>query len=240
VSNYRQRLASFSAWVLLFCAVVTTFFVARRELTVFLGPAQLTNDDWKAVYVDGWQEIITVGIPSGTTDAPVQIIVFEDFQCSFCAKFSSNLNRVQEKYGSLVNVTVVPYPLPYHEYSATAQKAAECAHSQGRFWAMRSILFEHQESFGSEEWTELARQAQVVDVQEFSTCLAANVHGWRVERAKELSEVAMVRGTPTVVVNGWKFPITPSFEVLNTAVENAVQGRTPTEGIDFLPKVAQE
>lgn len=195
---------------------------------------ETTDAAWKAIYVDGWEDALAVGIRSGSADAPVQIVEFADFQCPYCARFETTVQAVRDSYPEQVAFTFAPFPLPYHDHAETAQRVAECAYSQGRFDEMRSLLFSKQQAFGSVAWTDLAMQVGIEDVSRFDACVGATEPLERIEQSRLIADNLGVRGTPTIIVNGWKLPVTPSSEHFDKMVRNVVEGRSPVAGIDFL------
>lgn len=168
----------------------------------------------------------------GTADAPVQVIEFADFQCPSCARFESTVRATRDKYPTQVAFTLVHFPLPSHEFAESAARAAECANIQGTV-GMRSLLFERQHGIGSVSWRILAQEAGVPDVDEFDECVNDAQPMERIEQGKKLADKMGVRGTPTVIVNGWKLPVPPSPEVLDRIINNVVTGRAPTADIDL-------
>ena len=194
----RVRLTNVSAWVLVSCAVLTTILVAKREFMPSSMPTATTNkEDWSAIYVDGWQDALTVGIRLGIANAPVQIVAFEDYQCPHCARFDGIVKRVRDTYPDQVAFTFVPFPLPYHDFAETAQRVAECTHTQGSFEAMRALLFEKQQAFGSIAWTHFAIQADIEDVSGFDKCVNTPDPLRRVEQSKVVADRLRGRGGPT-------------------------------------------
>ena len=222
----RGRLSEIGTWVLVLCAVLTTSVVIRRELV----PGSMAR---KAKYVDGWEEALTVGIRSGSADALVQVVEFADFQCPFCAHFEAIVKTIRERYPDQVAFTFAPFPLPYHEFAEPAQRVAECADMQGRFEAMRSLLFEKHQAFGSVEWTDFAMQAGIENIDQFNACVNDTEPSERIERSRKLADKIGVRGTPTIIINGWKVPVPPSVEDFDRIVENVAESRPPVSGLDF-------
>lgn len=230
----RRRLSEISSWILVFCAVLTTILVVRREFEQGSTATAATTPKRQAIYVDGWQDALTVGIPSGSADAPVQVVEFADFECPYCAHFEATVRAIRDKYPDQVAFTLVHFPLPQHSFAESAARVAECAYTEGRFEAMRSLLFEKQQVFGVVPWTDFAKQAGILDVKQFDACVNDMGPVERIEQGKKVAEDMGVRGTPTIIVNGWKLPVTPSSEDLEKIVKNVRNGRSPAADMDFL------
>jgi protein-disulfide isomerase len=219
-----------------FCALSTTFLVVRRE---FSQSSTATAAEPEAIYLDGWEDALAAGIRAGSANAPVQVVEFADFQCPYCAHFEEIVRTTREKYAKQVAFTLVHYPLPQHSYAETAARAAECADMQGSFEAIRSLLFEKQQAFDSAPWMDFATQVGIPDIEEFDACVNDTGTMERVDRGKQLAQRFGVRGTPTIIVNGWKLPLPPSSEDFDKIVKNVADGRPPTEDIDFFSPMAR-
>src|SRR5262245_25299901 len=85
--------------------------------------------------------------PQTETPRPVvEIELFSDFQCPFCARFAEPFRAVQTTRidGVDVRVTFRHYPLIIHPRAPLAHQAALAAGEQGRFWEMHDLLFANQ------------------------------------------------------------------------------------------------
>jgi len=233
MSTDRRGLTDIASWVLVSCALLTTILVVKRELVQDSTPSAATAPR-EAIYVEGWQDALTVGIQSGSADAPVQVVEFADFQCPYCAQFEATVQAIRDKYPDQVAFTFAHFPLPGHTFAEHAARAAECAHVQGRFEAMRSLLFEKQQDLGVVPWLDFAKQAGILDINQFDACVKDTGPVEGIEQSKKLAENMDVWGTPTIIVNGWKLPLTPSSEDLEKIVENVLNGRPPAADMDFL------
>ena len=234
----KGKLGEIGSGIVVFCVLLTTILVIRREFvegsSATATTARASAPKRQAVYLDGWQRALTVGTRSGSADAPVQVIEFADFECPYCARYEGTVRGIRDKYPDQVAFTLVHYPLPQHDFAESAARAAECAHAQGHFEAMRSLLFVKQQSFGSVPWADLAEQVGIPDVKQFNACVNDMRPVEEIHRGKELAQEMGIRSTPTVIVNGWKFPVPPSSEDFDKIVENVVSGELPTEDVAFL------
>lgn len=224
----KGKLAEISSWVLVFCALLTTGIVTTREIRQNAKPLAIR----KAVYVEGWQEALDIGMRWGAADAPVQVVEFADFQCPFCARFEATVRTTLDRYPTQIAFTLVHFPLPDHDFSETAARAAECASLQGAV-KMRSLLFERQQGFGSVLWSGLAREAGVSNIEQFDECVNDARPLTRIEQGKKLGDRLSVKGTPTIIINGWKMPVPPSPEHFDKILKNVAAGRKPMADLDF-------
>lgn len=81
----------------------------------------------------------------GDANAPVKIVEFSDFQCSYCATFhKQTYPQLLETYIKTGKVLFIykQYPLTFHPEAQKAAEASLCANAQGKFWEMHDKLFE--------------------------------------------------------------------------------------------------
>src|SRR4029077_10047296 len=89
---------------------------------------------------------LVVGSPDvsapATPPKPVEVVVFSDFQCPFCAQLSRPLRELQTTGvdGVTMALTFKNFPLPMHVRAPLAHQAALAAAEQGKFWEMHDLL----------------------------------------------------------------------------------------------------
>jgi len=141
----------------------------------------------------------------GPADAPVTLVEYGDFECSYCGMAYPIVKAVQQAMGANLRFVFRNFPLrEAHPHAERAAEAAEAAAVQGRFWEMHDALYEHQRALGD---ADLARHAAAVglDVDRFAREMAAGAYAEPV-RAEFLSGVRSgVNGTPTFFVNGQRY-----------------------------------
>lgn len=143
------------------------------------------------------------GAPSfGPLDAPVTIVEFSDFQCSFCTRFNPTVRRLRKTYGDDIRLLFRQYPLTdIHPHAAKAAEASLCAHDQGRFWDMHDAMFGEQKQLDIPGLKEKAGRLGL-DVAAFGTCLDSGKYAARVKEDLAAGNAAGVKGTPTLFING--------------------------------------
>jgi protein-disulfide isomerase len=210
--------------VLVGCAVLTTGLVLRREL---FPPAAQPSMPQEPVFVEDWKAHLSKGVPLGSPEAPVQLIEFADYECPFCASFHKTLESVRQRYPTQIAITYVHYPIQGHRFAEPAARVAECAGEQGKFEAMHARLYEWQDQFGLKPWSEFATAAEVADVAAFDSCVKRTEPLARVVEGRKLAEQLDVRGTPTVIVNGWQLRRPPDATELDAMVRKILEGKNP-------------
>jgi protein-disulfide isomerase len=213
---------------LIACAVITTVVVVRRE---FVAPAAVPRQvESKPILVSGWRDDLKKGVRLGADTAQVQLIEFADFECPYCSSFHKTLKVVRERYPTQVALIYVHFPLPMHRFAVPAARVAECAGEQGRFEAMHDRLYEGQDSLGLKPWSDYATAAGVPDVAQFDACIRRSDPIPRVEEGKQLGTQIDVKGTPTLVINGWKLGHPPTEQELDAMVKAVLAGKSPVDG----------
>ena len=213
--------------ILATCAIVTTIAVLRHEL--FSPGIGSHRGDQQAVYITAWQSHLARGLRMGPSGAPVQLIEFADFECPYCGQFHRAATIVRQRHPNQVALTYVHYLIQGHRFALVAARVAECANDQGRFEAMYDQLFEGQDQFGLKSWDDYATAAGVPDIPAFDACIKKTDPVPRVEEGKSLGAKLDVKGTPTVVINGWKLGHPPSVEELDQMVQRVFAGKSPVD-----------
>jgi protein-disulfide isomerase len=88
-------------------------------------------------------------------------------------------------------------------------------------------VFEFQDSLGFKTFTALAKDAGVRDTARCNRCAADTKPVERIERGIELGKQIGARGTPTVVINGWRFNRIPDDALLREASRRIQNGEPP-------------
>jgi hypothetical protein len=136
----------------------------------------------------------------GPLSAPVELVYFSDFQCTYCKTFSRTLKRVTEQYGDKVRLVFRQYPLTaIHPDAQRAAEASLCAEAQDRFWEIYDILFENSENLKVENLLKIAEQAGL-DTDNFQSCLTSGRYRSVVSEDIRAGATAGVEGTPTAII----------------------------------------
>jgi protein-disulfide isomerase len=146
------------------------------------------------------RNVAAVGPHLGPETAPIVIVEFADFECSYCARAATTVEHLLARYGAQVKFVFRHFPLSFHERARSAALAAVCADEQGKFWPLYRELFERQRLSDDE----LVRQAVAVGVdrEKFETCLTSSAAMAVVARDQKAGEAVGVEGTPVFFVNG--------------------------------------
>jgi protein-disulfide isomerase len=152
----------------------------------------------------GNEALVGPGPALGSASAPVTIIEFSDFQCSFCKKFwADTLPKLKEAYIDKGKARFIYRHFAIlGKHSEQAALAAECAAEQGKFWQYHDQLFKNQ---GGLAFTETRLKQYAGDIglnaQAFGTCLGTGKYKGKVERETGAAASLGGRGTPFFIVN---------------------------------------
>lgn len=159
----------------------------------------------------------------GSTSAPVTIVEFADFQCSFCKKFwADTLPQLKETYVNRGQVRFTYRHLAIlGKFSEHAAQAAECAGEQGKFWEYHNKLFSNQGglAFTNPKLKQYAQELKL-NHRMFGRCLDSGQYGQKVEGETAVAMSLGARGTPTFFVNNGLVVGAQPFEVFRAAVED--------------------
>ena len=163
------------------------------------------------------------GPTRGSDAAPVTLIEFSDFQCSFCRKFwQTTLPLIEKKYISTGKVKFV-----YRHFailgkpSTAAAQAAECAGEQGKFWEYHDKLFASAGAPLAFTDAKLKGYAKELGLksQDFNQCFDSGKHLKKVEGETATAAFLGARGTPAFFLNGQLLVGAQPFQVFEAAIE---------------------
>jgi len=154
----------------------------------------------------------------GKKDAPVMIVEFSDFECSFCARHTKTIDKIKKEYGDKVAVVFRDYPLEFHEDAQKAAEAAECAADQNKFWEYHDKLFANQQAL---DVASLKKYAGGLKLKQnaFDECLDSDKYEDEVQKDLKDGNAAEVTGTPATFVNGRKVVGAQPYDVFKKIID---------------------
>jgi protein-disulfide isomerase len=157
----------------------------------------------------------------GPADAPVTLVEYGDFECEHCGRAHPIMQEVLRQRPDRVRFVFRHFPLTQiHPHAEGAAEAAEAAGSQGAFWPMHDLLFEHQDALDTDSLVTYARQLGL-DVERFERELRDHTYAEEV-RADFMSGVRSgVNGTPTFFINGRRHDESWDLDSLLAAIDRA-------------------
>lgn len=137
----------------------------------------------------------------GATNAPVTIVIFDDFQCPYCARLVPTLDKVVATYSKQVQVVYKHFPLSMHKFADSAAIASLAARNQGKFWPLHDKLFANYNKLNDVMIRELAESVGL-DMARFDKDIVNPALRQEIAADTQLGTQAGVRGTPAVYING--------------------------------------
>ena len=157
----------------------------------------------------------------GSTDAPVTIVEYADFECPYCGRAEPAIREVLSEFADDVRYVFRHLPLhDVHPHAQMAAEAAEAAGAQGSFWEMHDTLMEHQGDLRGRDLIGYAEDLGL-DVERFRRDVREHVYAGRVARDVESAEPSGVSGTPTFFINGRRHRGSYDVATLTSAVKVA-------------------
>lgn len=150
----------------------------------------------------------------GNLDAPVQMIVYSDFDCPFCARFTETVEKVKTEFSEdEVVIAFRHYSLASHTNALETALASECAAEQGAFWKMYERLYEDYQigSMTSSEYNKDAAELNL-DLAVFDQCLSQEKYKDKIQTQMIEAKNFGVSGTPTIFINQEILPGAYPFE----------------------------
>ncbi len=149
----------------------------------------------------------------GNISAPVQLIIYDDFECPFCADFYDTVKQIKEYFGKQVVIAFRHYPLSFHSLAMPAALASECASEQGKFWEMYDLLFTaNKENNLSAAYFKEAADDLGLDLVQFNQCFDTEKYKDKIQAQFIEGKNFGVSGTPGNFINGEPAPGAVPFE----------------------------
>jgi protein-disulfide isomerase len=200
------------AGIAISCLVLGIFlgnFIDEKDSQPLVESPTITN-------IEEWQNaqklaaLIENGSPIlGNIDAPLTLVEFGDYQCSFCKKhFVQTHDLIMKNYVATGNVKILfkDMIVTSGEGSMKAAHAAHCAKDQGMFWKYHYMLYNNWEGENTGWITDdsLNKFASNIDLDmnEFSKCMSDNKWMNLIKASVEDANTMSVTGTPSFFLIG--------------------------------------
>jgi protein-disulfide isomerase len=176
---------------------------------VVSGTIPIDSNDSKIFTVS---KLIENGSPiMGNPNAPITILEWGDYQCTFCYKFHQNtLDIIKEEFVKTGEVKIIFKDFPLNGLdSKLAAEATYCAQDQDKYWEYHDELYKN---WGGERTGWITREslekfAMTIDLnlKEFNDCLDNHTYKDRVNTHYQFGKELGIDATPSFLVfNGEK------------------------------------
>ncbi len=158
----------------------------------------------------------------GPKDAPVSIIVFEDFECPWCKRATTVLDKVLKAFPKDVRFVLMNYPLARHKGAQIAAEAGIEAMAQGKFKQMKDKLFANSRAINKDNILKWGGEIGM-DTNKLKASLDNKTHEKKVQSQFRLGKMVGVRGTPTILVNGLQFRMTRDMKATEANLRKMIK-----------------
>ena len=187
-----------------------TYYVSSDGQKVFKGEVW---DLSKSPFQDALDKLKTSGQPGygGKETAPVNLIVFGDFQCPYCKAEATVLRQqIPATFPDKVRVTFMDFPLDsIHPWARPASIAGRCLlrQSADTFWKYHDWIYDIQTEVTAENFTTKLMEwapKNGVDAVQLGRCVDGKATEADVDRTVAMGRSLGVDATPTLYLNGRK------------------------------------
>ena len=181
----------------------------------------------------------------GGENAPVQIVVFDDLECPYCAKMNTELMpAILARYKDQIHLVYRDFPLDQHPWAMHAAVDANClaAGSAKGYWNYVDYVHAHSGEMGADEKS-LAKSEQTLDKlaldegarqgvnqTELVACvLKQDDAKVKASVAEGLGDPLHLGSAPVIFINGEKVEGVTPVETLDRVIDRALtaEGKTP-------------
>lgn len=204
----------------------TEFFSETQQLFEKINDEYLLRTAEAGIKIGKYLELPKIeegDIKIGPNDAKVKIVEFSDFQCPYCQKFHSEMNKVINEYGDKIQFVYKHLPLDFHPQANNAALAAECANEQGKFRPYADKLFQDQEKWGKTEgiqgFKNIAGQLGL-NISQFSKCLEEAKYQEKIANNSAEAASFGISGTPGTFINDQFLGGASDFETMKEMIDH--------------------
>ncbi|MGH9629699.1 MAG: thioredoxin domain-containing protein [Bryobacteraceae bacterium] len=184
-----------------------TFYVSNDGRKIIRGSV---FDVGESPFQSDIEKIRTEGQPGfGPEDAPVDIVIFSDFQCGYCKEGAKTLREnVAQAYPKEVRVSYKDFPLEQiHPWAKPAAIAGRCVFGQNSdaFWDYHDWVFENQDEITPENLKQKTldfAKSKKLETTQLERCIDTREAEDEVNRSMAEARSLGVDSTPTLFVNG--------------------------------------
>ena len=147
--------------------------------------------------------ILLRGEPTlGDSSAPLTIVEFSDFECSYCRRFHEQvMPHLKRDYidTGLVRFVHKDLPLPFHPHALPAAAAARCAGEQDRYWDLYSGLFDQQNCLNCKGILAIAAEEEL-DTTALKACMERESTLAVINANRSEASLHNISATPTFII----------------------------------------
>jgi protein-disulfide isomerase len=138
----------------------------------------------------------------GAATAPVTLLEYGDYECSFCAQAYIIIKEAQERLGSKLRFVFRNFPVTKvrpHAYETAL--AAEAAAAQGKFWEMYDYLFKHGQQVNNDDSLRQSAAKLGLGIDRFNRDFLDRKYSSHIDEDIQSAKGSGVKSTPTFFIN---------------------------------------
>ena len=203
------------AGIAISCLVLGIFlanFIDMEDSQLLAEIPTITNIE-KQQNIPGPDVLTNNGSPIlGSIDAPIMLIEFGDYQCTYCKRhFDETHNLIVKNYVETNKVKILFKDLVVTpgKDSTHAAHAAHCAKDQGMFWEYHNMLYNNWEGestgwITSDNLNKFAKNIGL-DINKFSKCMSEDKWMELINASKDDANALGITGTPSFfLITSWQ------------------------------------
>ena len=176
-------------------------------------------------------DLIDDDVVLGSSDAPVTVVEFGDYQCPFCARFFSSTElQIRQDYIKTNKAKMVWRDFAFLGPESTeAALASQCAAEQSKFWAYHDKIFEAEIADGkenngnlSDDFLKSVASELGLNRVQFDGCLSSQKYANEVQKDYDDGTAIGVNGTPTTFINGKLVSGAASYSTIQSMIDEAL------------------
>ena len=141
----------------------------------------------------------------GPAHAPITLVEYGDYECSYCGRAYPIVKAVQEELGDQLRFVFRNYPLVQsHPHALHAAEVAEAVAVHGDFWQIHDLLYEHQGALDDAHLLGYAKQLGL-DPDKVAKEAGSDKVIARIKADMASAEASGLSGTPCFYINGTKY-----------------------------------
>lgn len=168
----------------------------------------------------------------GAADAPVTMVVFSDYRCPFCARYSRTTEpEIVERFveSGQVRLEWRDFPI-FGEASLLAARAGRAAAEQGLFWEFNRAVFGGAPESGHHDLTPerllmFARQVGVADLERFESDMLSERYDEAIAADAMQGRALNMTGTPSFVIDGHPLVGAQPTSVFMSVIQQALASK---------------
>jgi protein-disulfide isomerase len=159
-------------------------------------------------------------------DAPLQMIIFSDFECPACRALSEQIPQIMDEFKDKIDISYYYYPLDQscnanvhramHQHACKAAAAAICL-PERNFYDLHEMFFKNQDSFRGGFVENFISENKIDD------CVNSQPTQDRLKQIIQLADPVHISSTPTFILNGSKFEGVVPYYKLKIILESLLK-----------------